>query len=573
MAERRSDLDALRGVAMILGIVLHATASFFSFPWPVHEMEFNTGLALLCMWIHGFRMPLFFILSGYFTQLVYEQRGLKKLVQQRLVRIAIPLVLSCITILPLSSFVSQRASQTRHRPPVVEAIVRGEMQPLRDWLAQGGDPNYKDPLFGRPLVAWATLAENQPALELLVSNNADVNATETSGNTPLHYAVFFGSDSAFEYLVQHGSDPTAKNNAEHNPLLAIDSAPFRAADLSGVIGLPEGLRVDAVQQGRLAIKEQLNIWLDKQNPNLFPGLAKLQQAIQESKDASFLDSLVTSYWTYRGSDRFIVHLGSYQLHLFDSMIFEHLWFLAYLLWLLLIFTILTAIGWKANYRTYSIAVFATLFGQIWMGPLGPSFGPDSEFGLLPAPHLLIYYAGFFFFGTALYSYSTPRDASTGANSLKQAWFSNHWRWILPVSTLIVFPLALGTVPNRPLSIILQPLFAWGMALGSIGAFEAMFKATASKHTSDKKTSAIRWLADSSYWLYLAHVPVVIMAQYLVTSLHLPGWIKFLIVLAISLLILMVSYEWLVRYSWIGRLLNGRKIRTGQPPTLSTKVPT
>jgi peptidoglycan/LPS O-acetylase OafA/YrhL len=112
-----------------------------------------------------------------------------------------------------------------------------------------------------------------------------------------------------------------------------------------------------------------------------------------------------------------------------------------------------------------------------------------------------------------------------------------------------------------------------MALGSIGAFEAMFKATASKHTSDKKTSAIRWLADSSYWLYLAHVPVVIMAQYLVTSLHLPGWIKFLIVLAISLLILMVSYEWLVRYSWIGRLLNGRKIRPGQPPTLSTKVPT
>jgi len=526
MAERRSDLDALRGVAMILGIVLHATASFFSFPWPVHEMEFNTGLALLCMWIHGFRMPLFFILSGYFTQLVYEQRGLKKLVQQRLVRIAIPLVLSCITILPLSSFVSQRASQTRHRQPVVEAIVRGEMQPLRDWLAQGGDPNHKDPLFGRPLVAWATLAENQPALELLVSNNADV-----------------------------------------------DSAPFRAADLSGVIGLPEGLRVDAVQQGRLAIKEQLNIWLDKQNPNLLPGSAKLQQAIQESKDASFLDSLVTSYWTYRGSDRFIVHLGSYQLHLFDSMIFEHLWFLAYLLWLLLIFTILTAIGLKANYRTYSMAVFATLFGQIWMGPLGPSFGPDSEFGLLPAPHLLIYYAGFFFFGTALYSCSTPRDASTGANSLKQAWFSNHWRWILPVSTLIVFPLALGTVPNRPLSIILQPLFAWGMALGSIGAFEAMFKATASKHTSDKQTSAIRWLADSSYWLYLAHVPVVIMAQYLVTSLPLPGWIKFLIVLAISLLILMVSYEWLVRYSWIGRLLNGRKIRPGQPPTLSTKVPT
>jgi peptidoglycan/LPS O-acetylase OafA/YrhL len=571
MADRRSDLDALRGVAMILGIVLHATASFSSFPWPVHEIKFDTGLALLCMWIHGFRMPLFFILSGYFTQLVYEQRGLRKLVYQRLERIAIPLALGCVTILPLSSFVWQKASQTRHREPVVEAIVRSELQPLRDWIAQGGDPNHKDSLFGRPLVAWAALAENPPALELLVSNNADVNAAESSGNTPLHYAVFFGNASAFEYLVQHGSDPTATNNAKHNALLAIESSPFRAADLSGVIGLPEALRVDDVQHGRLAIKELLEKWLDKQNQPPIAVSAKLQQSLQESKDASFLDSLVTSYWNYRGSDRFILHFGSYQLHLFDSMFFEHLWFLAYLLWLLLFFTIFTAIGWKANHRTYWLAVFATLFGQLWMGPLGPSFGPDSEFGLLPAPHLLIYYAGFFFFGTAIYSCSTPRDASTGANFSEQTWFSTHWRWILPVCTLIVFPLAIGTAPIRPLSIILQPLFAWGMALGSIGAFEALFKATSSKQTLGKQPSAVRWLADSSYWLYLAHVPVVIMAQYLVTSLPFTGWIKFFIVLAISLLILLVSYEWLVRYSWIGHILNGRKFRPGQPASLSTKV--
>jgi len=34
---RRTDLDALRGVAMILGIVLHALLSFIPTPWPVQD--------------------------------------------------------------------------------------------------------------------------------------------------------------------------------------------------------------------------------------------------------------------------------------------------------------------------------------------------------------------------------------------------------------------------------------------------------------------------------------------------------------------------------------------------------
>ena len=103
MTHRRSDLDALRGTAMVLGIVLHTCASFFGFPWSIHEQQSNTVLAILCIWIHSFRMPLFFILSGFFTQLVAEQRGLKKLVQQRFERIVIPLVLASLCILPITT--------------------------------------------------------------------------------------------------------------------------------------------------------------------------------------------------------------------------------------------------------------------------------------------------------------------------------------------------------------------------------------------------------------------------------------------------------------------------------------
>jgi len=91
MVERRTDLDALRGIAMILGIVLHASASFVGFPWVTHELQSTAWIAILMTWIHGFRMPLFFMLSGFFTQLFYETRGLQALVRQRVDRIAIPL--------------------------------------------------------------------------------------------------------------------------------------------------------------------------------------------------------------------------------------------------------------------------------------------------------------------------------------------------------------------------------------------------------------------------------------------------------------------------------------------------
>ena len=94
MAQRRTDLDALRSFAMLLGIALHASLSFFAFPWPVHDTQRSDLLPLFLVAVHGFRMPLFFLLSGYFTMLVYRRRGLKSLLDQRFTRIFLPLVIA-----------------------------------------------------------------------------------------------------------------------------------------------------------------------------------------------------------------------------------------------------------------------------------------------------------------------------------------------------------------------------------------------------------------------------------------------------------------------------------------------
>ena len=97
---RRHDLDALRAFAMLLGIVLHAAMSFVEVPWAVQDRFRGPEYALLVSAIHGFRMPLFFLLSGFFTAMLWRRRGLDGLLRQRAKRIALPLVLGCVTVVP-----------------------------------------------------------------------------------------------------------------------------------------------------------------------------------------------------------------------------------------------------------------------------------------------------------------------------------------------------------------------------------------------------------------------------------------------------------------------------------------
>ena len=44
------------------------------------------------------------------------------------------------------------------------------------------------------------------------------------------------------------------------------------------------------------------------------------------------------------------------------------------------------------------------------------------------------------------------------------------------------------------------------------------------------------------------------------ELNLPATLKFALLLAVTTAILLVSYRFLVRYTWIGRLLNGPRTR-------------
>jgi peptidoglycan/LPS O-acetylase OafA/YrhL len=70
--------------------------------------------------------------------------------------------------------------------------------------------------------------------------------------------------------------------------------------------------------------------------------------------------------------------------------------------------------------------------------------------------------------------------------------------------------------------------------------------------------AVRYVADASYWIYLAHLPVVAAFQVIVGHWPLHWTIKFPLVMVASLAVLFATYAYLVRTTRIGAILNGRR---------------
>src|SRR5882672_12920209 len=99
--ERLHALDAVRAFALLAGIVLHATMSFF-LPIPAHDVSQSATLATVFSLIHPWRMTTFFLVAGLFARLVVEKRGARGFVADRAKRILVPLVVGWVILAPLT---------------------------------------------------------------------------------------------------------------------------------------------------------------------------------------------------------------------------------------------------------------------------------------------------------------------------------------------------------------------------------------------------------------------------------------------------------------------------------------
>lgn len=104
-SERFHALDAIRAFALLLGVVLHAAMSFlpgFGITGiPLIDNSPSTTLAVIFFTIHMFRMVLFFFIAGFFGHLLFKRLGLSQFIRNRLIRIAVPLVVGWPFVLTL----------------------------------------------------------------------------------------------------------------------------------------------------------------------------------------------------------------------------------------------------------------------------------------------------------------------------------------------------------------------------------------------------------------------------------------------------------------------------------------
>lgn len=105
--QRYHALDALRATMMLLGLVLHAAVSNTARPlgaaWPYHDPHTSPWFDLVVFMIHLFRMPVFFVVAGFFGALLYERDGARGRAQNRLRRVLAPLAMGWVVLYPLTT--------------------------------------------------------------------------------------------------------------------------------------------------------------------------------------------------------------------------------------------------------------------------------------------------------------------------------------------------------------------------------------------------------------------------------------------------------------------------------------
>lgn len=99
--------------------------------------------------------------------------------------------------------------------------------------------------------------------------------------------------------------------------------------------------------------------------------------------------------------------------------------------------------------------------------------------------------------------------------------------------------------------------SWAMTLALLGL--------ALRHLSGHSATR-RYLADASYWVYLVHLPIVMLLQVAMSRLDWPWWIEYPLALMVGMALMLASYQGLVRYSWIGARLNGKRRQRTPTPT-------
>ena len=129
-------LDHLRASAMLLGVVFHAALAYSPLLhgfWPTADRQQWWGVDALIWGLHLVRMPLFFLVSGFFTAWLLARRGMAGLMRQRVRRILLPLLVALPLLHVFMLAITRRAAEAVEHPSMF-------LDGVRTWMAMTDPP-------------------------------------------------------------------------------------------------------------------------------------------------------------------------------------------------------------------------------------------------------------------------------------------------------------------------------------------------------------------------------------------------------------------------------------------------
>ena len=130
--ERVHHMDNLRALAMLAGGVFHAALAYSPLMhpiWPLADAGRSIAVDAVAWFLHLFRMPLFFVVAGFFAALLVARRGMAGLFRNRAARVLLPLVLFLpLVLISMHWLTMQAVANVAHPSP---ALVW-----MRGWIEQ-----------------------------------------------------------------------------------------------------------------------------------------------------------------------------------------------------------------------------------------------------------------------------------------------------------------------------------------------------------------------------------------------------------------------------------------------------
>jgi glucan biosynthesis protein C len=262
---------------------------------------------------------------------------------------------------------------------------------------------------------------------------------------------------------------------------------------------------------------------------------------------------------------------------------QHLWFLRWLLWLYVVTLLLRAafvyLGDRSGVlRSRIDGIVASVIGRAWgplalAAPLAVLLYIEHDwvmwFGIPTPPDLFPNLPAQFTFGMAF---------TLGWLLRRQPRLLEVWgrRWSAHAIAAVAFT-------SAAMSIIgIEPVFTpatrgWHTLAYAVCYSVAVWASTfafvgAGVQFLSGFSALRRYISDASYWIYLAHLPIVLWGQYVVRDWPLHWTLKFLLLFTMSLAVLFATYHLAIRSTWIGAIINGRRHPRRPEPVIPIRVP-